>query len=658
MSRVHFWSFLKDEQGRPIPDANLKLYLTNTLTEATIYATRAASATDVLDQSTWSTNTSGYFEFYIGDAFEVAPNVGFDHDTLFDLVWSASAHDPAAVGIIDNFQPLWQVFPVDETLQGTTRNKMISNQVAFKFDDHEATTYITEPHNVVEVNELDPSNSTKNKIVSNKMFFDLLADLDTLLLCGGETIAVAASYGPELIENGDMESGFTGSPLRPDGWVISAGDVDITLTSQDTTDFDTDLASFALSAYEVSAGAGTNKFVVDVLDHRLRTKIKIPTTIPITQVGEILTEDFDYTDFTEIDPGSKFEVASDSISATPSLLAADTPYIYTDLHPSAGGPGLVIPTDGFHYDVRVKWDDDSRWSTSFFPFFCLGNEIGNWRDNNSTTPTNNLNFVLNTAQNPQFQERYNGGASDQSSSMSFALNANEIYRIVIKAEPSDGRIILKAFDESETEVQTTQVNLNEPGNSFRYLYAIQAYRVGTGWKQHASVEGLSETTSGSRQIGPRQGKLKINIHDGDGSLLQSEILTSASGFDNWAEYDVNFLPNVSGARAKIEFLQQGTDAVYWKLDETSVKSEFLPILISSINKETTDFAVSGNGTFSVDVDHNLRRPVKYPIIQIWDRDKAEQIRPAQIQDIDKQNVRIWLAEPRNIAVTTSGKVSG
>lgn len=89
MSRRHHWFQLRDENGIPISDANIHLYLKDTETEASIYSTSVAlSAGDLIEQNTFSTNSSGWFDFYIGDEWEESPSVGYEADQWFDLEWT------------------------------------------------------------------------------------------------------------------------------------------------------------------------------------------------------------------------------------------------------------------------------------------------------------------------------------------------------------------------------------------------------------------------------------------------------------------------------------------------------------------------------------------------------------------------------------------
>lgn len=164
MGRKHIWYNLKDEEGQPINEANINLYLTGTATEATIYNSVSTSAG--LDQPVIS-DSDGFFEFYLGDQFEDLPNIGYSPTQYFDLVWSS----PSGSGIVDGLQLFDLIFPVDETdSTDTEKNKMLSNELAYKFTTHvDDRDYPTLPHDINPVDLTDPTDATLNKVVNNDL---------------------------------------------------------------------------------------------------------------------------------------------------------------------------------------------------------------------------------------------------------------------------------------------------------------------------------------------------------------------------------------------------------------------------------------------------------------------------------------------------------
>jgi hypothetical protein len=94
MARIHFWSYLLNEEGQPLQNADVTVYLAGTVVPADIYLQEAGGTyTDVEPQLT--TNSEGYFEFWIGDVEEVA---GYATPQKFKLVWEKIG---VATGLID-----------------------------------------------------------------------------------------------------------------------------------------------------------------------------------------------------------------------------------------------------------------------------------------------------------------------------------------------------------------------------------------------------------------------------------------------------------------------------------------------------------------------------------------------------------------------------
>lgn len=190
MGRLHHWYYLKDKEGRPILNAGLNLYLTTTNTEAVIYDSAAASAS--IDQSTWLTGASGFFNFFIGDQFETL-YVGYEPNQEFDLSWASSAaiyaDDEIPSGTINNIQLLPKIFTVDETNQLSIRNKMVSNALATKWDEHPDKTYAQEPHAILPVDVTDSQDITLNKVVSD----DLMNRLVSFPFVSAGTLTIESS---------------------------------------------------------------------------------------------------------------------------------------------------------------------------------------------------------------------------------------------------------------------------------------------------------------------------------------------------------------------------------------------------------------------------------------------------------------------------------
>lgn len=232
MGRIHHWYYLKDKQGRPIVNANLKLYLEGTKTEATIYNSTASSASAIIDQSTWMSGPSGFFDFYIGDQFETDPlsvgATGYNPNQHFDLQWAASAaiysndpHPPS--GVIDQIQLLPKIFQVDETSTNSIRNKMVSNALAYKWDIHPDQIYSQQPHSLLPVDPSDSTDTTFDKLVNDDLMNRLVS------------FPIVSAGLPTINTSGALLSQHT---LYPSAWAPSGDygvfmDLDYNLVSRD-----------------------------------------------------------------------------------------------------------------------------------------------------------------------------------------------------------------------------------------------------------------------------------------------------------------------------------------------------------------------------------------------------------------------------------------
>ncbi len=200
MARVHKWYYLRDQEGRSIRGSALKLYETNTDTEALIFTTPVSATGDLIDQSTWVTNTSGFFDFFIGNTFEPSASrmqgrhTGYEADEYFDLHWQASGGEPVPSGVLFNLQLLPQVFTVDELdPTNTVVNKLVSNELAYKWQEHAESGVDGNPHGYTPVEITDQTDASYSKIVNNDTIYQILDDLNTLLTCGGDAIHIETS---------------------------------------------------------------------------------------------------------------------------------------------------------------------------------------------------------------------------------------------------------------------------------------------------------------------------------------------------------------------------------------------------------------------------------------------------------------------------------
>ena len=111
MARIHYWQYIVDDQGRPLQDVNIRLYLSDNPTqEADIFTHHALGAPTTTSIALLKTNGDGFFELWVGDEFE---NVGgYVSTQKFKLVWQRAGIQIGSISNIDVYPP---VFKVDET---------------------------------------------------------------------------------------------------------------------------------------------------------------------------------------------------------------------------------------------------------------------------------------------------------------------------------------------------------------------------------------------------------------------------------------------------------------------------------------------------------------------------------------------------------------
>ena len=167
MSRVHYWQFLLNGEGQPIPDASVSIYFAGTEESANVYFDEYGS-NHSSDTPQTITNNMGYFEFWIGDASE---EYGYTKDQKFKLRWSKEGVASGEVDWIDIFT---HVIEVDETdVTSDVKNKVISNKLAYRWEEHKNYTLQEGGfpiHGIEAVNEYDNDDDPfPNKLISNKL---------------------------------------------------------------------------------------------------------------------------------------------------------------------------------------------------------------------------------------------------------------------------------------------------------------------------------------------------------------------------------------------------------------------------------------------------------------------------------------------------------
>ena len=173
MARVHYWQYIVDDEGRPISGVDVRFYLagSGTTAQANIYANSTVGHMTTTSAINLETNQDGYFEFWVGDEWEL--NGGYTSTQRFKIDWYKAGMARGEIDNIDLFPPLYQV---DETITGqlvpteaVRRNKLVSNRLAYNWEQHvESMVPSASPHNIQPVIVCDPD-TEYNKVVSNEL---------------------------------------------------------------------------------------------------------------------------------------------------------------------------------------------------------------------------------------------------------------------------------------------------------------------------------------------------------------------------------------------------------------------------------------------------------------------------------------------------------
>jgi hypothetical protein len=169
MARSHFWSFIANEEGQPIPGANISLFLADTDTPAKVYDDEFnGNLITTAPQTTTSRN--GFFQFWVNPALDDPLN-GYPSSQKFKLVWSKTGVASGQIDFVDIFPIVRETAPVDETDSSSTeKNKTISNRLAYYWEEHkdkDVSIPTDLPVHGMEWIDITSDDTIPNKLVSN-----------------------------------------------------------------------------------------------------------------------------------------------------------------------------------------------------------------------------------------------------------------------------------------------------------------------------------------------------------------------------------------------------------------------------------------------------------------------------------------------------------
>jgi len=183
MARKHYWQFLVTDEGNPIENAQISIYIAGTEDDVYVYTDEVGVTYSAISPQV-NTSLKGYFEFWIADENELN---GYPLSTKFKIKWEAAGVSSGYIDYIDVFSTSWA--PVDETDTNILKNKAVSNFLAKGWEDHKDSELPGTPvHGLDMVDESDNSSSTatdRNKVMSNYQGY--LWDTHTRTLWDGST---------------------------------------------------------------------------------------------------------------------------------------------------------------------------------------------------------------------------------------------------------------------------------------------------------------------------------------------------------------------------------------------------------------------------------------------------------------------------------------
>jgi len=139
MARLHYYKWLTNQEGQPISNADIYVYLAGTTSPITLYTSEIGS-TIIGTGPQVTTNSLGYFEFWVGDSGDVN---GHNRSQKFKIKWIRTGIEESYIDNISLFDT--DISEVDETDIGTTgdslyKNKLVSNYLSKQWSD--SSTYI------------------------------------------------------------------------------------------------------------------------------------------------------------------------------------------------------------------------------------------------------------------------------------------------------------------------------------------------------------------------------------------------------------------------------------------------------------------------------------------------------------------------------------
>jgi hypothetical protein len=172
-SRTLFWHYVLNEDGQPIQNAEIRLYLNDDpTTEANIFLTETSSSFTTCSLANIKTDNNGFFSFWLGNEYESG---GYSLRQEFILEWFKAGSAPGQIKDINPWPNAFAWQNVNSGADSEYRNKFVSDFYANKWWTHfNAVVPSASPHDLHPVDyESGCDDNRYNKVVSNKFIDDI-----------------------------------------------------------------------------------------------------------------------------------------------------------------------------------------------------------------------------------------------------------------------------------------------------------------------------------------------------------------------------------------------------------------------------------------------------------------------------------------------------
>lgn len=173
MSRLHYWQFLVSEEGVPIEDAEIYVYLAEGSSSADIFTSQNSasiinsvpSTHEDYDSTTLiKTDGDGYFDFWVEDEWGVvAP---YETSQRFKIEWYKMGISEGYIDNISIFPTI--IHPVDITDTDTTYDKLVSNSLAKGWTDDIDSLELSTSDHETRIDTLELSASDNKTSIDGK----------------------------------------------------------------------------------------------------------------------------------------------------------------------------------------------------------------------------------------------------------------------------------------------------------------------------------------------------------------------------------------------------------------------------------------------------------------------------------------------------------